>query len=134
MNIVPEQKAMEVHCPCGQHHPEIGGIDPAPKAQWLKKKNEKKNGMPPKNISKKLPFKFPFFSDLHPTSLLLADSRGQDSHKGDAVLRCSVDLRGVTGFFFFFFFAMGLTSWLLVDLKGIHFARKRFLNVEFIAW
>ena len=89
--------------------------------------------MPPKNISKKLPFKFPFFSDLHPTSLLLADSRGQDSHKGDAVLRCSVDLRGVTGFFFFFFFAMGLTSWLLVDLKGIHFARKRFLNVELIA-
>ena len=66
------------------------------------KKNEKKSGMPPKNISKELPFKFPFFSDLHPTSLLLADSRGQDSHKGDAVLRCSVDLRGVTGFFFFF--------------------------------
>ena len=97
----------------------------------IKKTNEKKSGMPPKNISKKLPFKFPFFSELHPTSLLLADSRGQDSHKGDAVLRCSVDLRGVTGFFFFF--AMGLTSWLLVDLKGIHFARKRFLNVKFIA-
>lgn len=86
--------------------------------------------MLPKNISKKLPFKLPFFSDLHPTSLLLADCRGQDSHKGDALFRCSVDLRRA---FFFFFFAVELTSWLLMDLKGIHFARKRFLNAKCIA-
>ena len=69
--------------------------------------------MLPKNISKKLPFKLPFFSDLHPTSLLLADCRGQDSHKGDALFRCSVDLRRA----FFFFFCCGAHLLALDGLK-----------------
>lgn len=66
-----------------------------------------------KNMEKKLLLILLLFSHGHQASLHLADCSEHDSHKGENLFSCSVDLRVLRLIFLAFVF----TSWLLAHLK-----------------